>query len=195
MTDKQIEDYQKFMSQFLNLRENEPFKVEQYGKDFEIYFENTPLEIKGGQLFTKDGEPLEFVDRKRLSDLAMHVKDKRGDFFIHGNLGEDFHIYYKGQELMYKDRDFEFPGRKLTNYERIKIMESPDTSSSYLYIITFVHLLHILVSIMYLIKLVIRSFTGRINAENNIALQTGAIFWHFLGLLWLYLLLFLLFIH
>jgi cytochrome c oxidase subunit 3 len=195
MTDNELKDYQNFMSQFLKLDDNKPFEVKQYGKDFEVYFENVPLELNEGQLMTKAGKMLEFVDRKRLHDLAIHVRDERGDFYIKGELGKDFQIYYKGEELQYVDREFKFKGRTLTNYERIKIMETPDTASSYLYLITFVHLLHILVSIIYLIKVVIRSFTGKIDTENNIGLQTGAIFWHFLGLLWLYLLLFLLFIH
>lgn len=195
MTEAQIQEYQKFMAQFLVTNDDDPFKVTQYGKDFVLYFENVPLEFKNGHFETPDGETLSYVDKQRLSYLAIHVRDRRGDFFVKGELGKDFHIFYKGEELEYKDRELRFKGRKLTNYEQIKIMESPDTSSAYLYLITFVHLLHIILTLLYLMRLVIRSFTGRINQENNISLQTGVIFWHFLGLLWLYLLLFLLFIH
>jgi len=77
----------------------------------------------------------------------------------------------------------------------LKAMETSDTASSFLYIITFLHLLHIFVALIYLLRVTIFSFSGRFTQENHISLKTGAIFWHFLGLLWLYLLLFLLFIH
>src|SRR5690606_9357805 len=136
-----------------------------------------------------------YLDRLRLSYLAMNVRDKRGDFFARGEIGKDFHIYFKGTELEYKNRELRLDGVKLQNYMQIKAMESADTASSYLYIITVVHLLHIAVTLLYLIRVVIGSFTGSINQGNSIGLRMGGIFWHFLGILWLYLLLFLLFIH
>jgi cytochrome c oxidase subunit 3 len=123
------------------------------------------------------------------------VRDGRGDFFVKGKLGKDFHIFYKGKELDYKNRELQYEGKKLSKYLQIKAMETSDTASSYLYIITFLHLLHIVVTLIYMLKMTIASFSGRFNADNNLSLRLGAIFWHFLGLLWIYLLLFLLFIH
>jgi len=78
---------------------------------------------------------------------------------------------------------------------QIKVMETADTATSYLYIITFLHLLHIMAAMIYMIKMTIASYSGKFNAKENLSLRLGAIFWHFLGLLWIYLLLFLLFIH
>ena len=195
MNKEQLVSYQGFMSQFLEVSEKESFNAKQYGKDFEIYFLNSPLTQKDGAFHSEEDGKLKYLDRVRLRDLAINVRDGRGDFFIKGDLGKDFHIYYKGKELSYKDRNLQKDGKKLTNYLQIKSMEAADTASSYLYLITFLHLLHIIVTMFYLLKLVIHSFSGRINKEENITLQMGAIFWHFLGLLWLYLLLFLLFIH
>ncbi len=195
MNADELAAYQKFMSQFLVLDEKKPFKVNQYGKDFILYFQNTPLIVKNGVLQTEEGEELKFLDNARLRDLAVNVKDLRGDFFAKGTLGKDFHIYYKGKELTYKDRQLQLDGKKLDSYLQVKSMSSADTASSYLYIITFVHLLHILVTLIFVVKLVIRSFTGGITQENNISIRVGSIFWHFLGVLWIYLLLFLLFIH
>ncbi len=195
MNEKQLAAYQKFMSQFLELDANKPFVVNQYGNDFILYFQNTPMSVKDKLLLTSEGEELKFLDRARLRDLAVNVRDLRGDFYAKGKLGKDFHIYYKGKELGYKDRQLILNGKKLDGYLQVKSMESADTASSYLFIITFVHLLHIFITLFYVAKLVIRSFTGKINPENTIGLKVGAIFWHFLGVLWIYLLLFLLFIH
>ena len=195
MSPKELAEYQKFMSQFLILDDKKSFEVKNYGTDFILYFQNTPMTVKNKTLYTSDDEPLLFLDRARLRDLAVNVRDLRGDFYAKGKLGKDFHIYYKGKELGYKDRQLILNGKRLDGYLQIKSMESADTASSYLFIITFVHLLHILITLFFVVKLVTHSFTGKINAENTISLKVGAIFWHFLGVLWIYLLLFLLFIH
>jgi cytochrome c oxidase subunit III len=43
--------------------------------------------------------------------------------------------------------------------------------------------------------MVIRSFSVKIEQYDYLSIRLGAIFWHFLGGLWMFLLLFLLFIH
>ena len=195
MTDPEMEAYQSFMSQFLEVSEKESFTIKQYGKDFELFFLDTPLTLTDGALFSEEEGELKFLDRVRLRDLAINVRDNRGDFFVKGTMGEDFQVYYKGKELQYENRELKMNGKKLTNYLQIKSMEAADTASSYLYLITFLHLLHVVVTLFYVLKLVRHSFLEKINQDENLTLQMGAIFWHFLGLLWLYLLLFLLFIH
>ncbi len=195
MSPQQREDYRNFMMQFIKTKEGSAFHPEQYGKRFEIYFEDRPLRVLDGKLVNADSTELKYLDNQRLSYLAVNVRDGRGDFFVRGKMGKDFHIYFKGKELEYVDRELRLDGVKLKNYLQIKAMESADTASSYLYIITFLHLLHIIVTLLYLIKVVIRSLSGKINADNSISLRASGIFWHFLGILWLYLLLFLLFIH
>ena len=105
------------------------------------------------------------------------------------------HLYFKGKELQYKDRNLVYNGRVLEPYLQIKAMETADTASSFLYIISFLHILHIAVALIYLLRLTIHSFSGKFSASENLSLRVGGIFWHFLGLLWAYLLLFLIFIH
>ena len=195
MTEVELKDYQSFMSQFIKVDEKKPFEVSQYGKNFILYFENIPMTVENGHLLTSENIDLPYIDRLRLSYLAINVRDLRGDFFVKGELGKDFQIYYKGSELQYKDRQLNKGGKKLSNYLQLKSMEAADTASSYLYMITFLHLLHIIFTLFYLARLVIGSYSGSINSENTIKMRMGAAFWHFLGFLWLYLLLFLLFIH
>lgn len=195
MNDVQLNEYQKFMSQFEVVSETKPFQVNQYGKDFILYFENSPLSLVDGKLRTEDNKDIQYLDRERLAQLARNVGDLRGDFYVKGKLGEDFHVYYKGKELGYKNRELVLDGKQLMNHLQIKSMESADQASSYLYIITFMHLLHVFGTLFYLMRVVIRSFTGGINEENMLRIRMGAVFWHFLGFLWVFLLLFLLFIH
>jgi cytochrome c oxidase subunit 3 len=196
LTESQMKQLQGFTEQFLKVDRKKDLVVgADYGKQFILYYNSQPLGLINGKLCTPDGKEIQYVDEMRLRDLAINIRDGRGDFFVKGEMGKDFHIYFKGKELQYKNRDLYFEGRKLSKYLQIKAMETADTATSYLYIITFLHLLHILVTLIYMTKLTIASFSGKFTAEENLSLRLGGIFWHFLGLLWIYLLLFLLFIH
>ena len=195
LTQNQMKEYQKFMSQFLTFVEDKPFKVSNYGNPFVLYFQQTPVSYTNERLVKEDGEVLIFTDRLRLHQLALNVRDARGDFFARGELGKDFHIYYKGKALEYKNRTLMWEGKKLDNYLQLKATETADTASSFLFIITILHLAHVFVTLFYLLIITIRSFSGRFTSGEHMSLITGSIFWHFLGLLWVYLFLFLVFIH
>jgi len=191
----ELQELQTFMKQFVKVKASGAFPLASGYENFTLYYRNEPMVVVDGELRMKDSSMVLPLDRTRLSALAMHVVDGRGDFFVRGKMGKDFHIYFKGEEMEYKDRSLYWKGKPLDTRLQIKIQESADTSSSYLYLITFMHLAHIVITLLYMISVVIRSFTGRINSVNAIGLKGGAIFWHFLGILWLYLLLFLLYIH
>jgi cytochrome c oxidase subunit 3 len=195
MTTNQMVEFQNFMKQFLIVNREKSYTVKNYGSNFILYYNNQPLGLINEKLCTPDGKEIQYVDQLRLKDVAINVRDGRGDFFVKGQLGKDFHIFFKGKELEYKDRELHFEGKKLSKYLQIKAMETSDTATSYLYILTFLHLLHILATLIYMSRMTIASFSGRFTSDENLSLRLGAIFWHFLGLLWLYLLLFLLFIH
>lgn len=69
-----------------------------------------------------------------------------------------------------------------------------NVSSSFLYVITIAHLAHIIAGITVLIIVLYQNFKGRYSAENSLGLDLGAIFWHFVDALWIYLFLFFYFI-
>ena len=68
------------------------------------------------------------------------------------------------------------------------------TSGSGVYAITFFHLLHILAGLISLGKTANSCSRGKYTRQKKLGFELTAIFWHFLGALWLYLFLFLLFI-
>jgi len=195
LTASEMKRLQEFMGQFMKLTPSQKITLNAASKDFVLYYRDSEMRNLNSELRMNDSSAVNVLDRERLTALSRHILDGRGDFFVRGEMGKDFHIYYKGQEIQYKDRKLYFKGRPLDTRLQIKIMQSADLSSSFLWIITVAHLLHILITLIYISRVVIRSFTGVINSTNAIGLKTGALFWHFLGLLWLYLLLFLLFIH
>lgn len=65
-----------------------------------------------------------------------------------------------------------------------------DPSTSFVYVITGVHLAHLLGGIIYLMYVNVRALGDKYSANNYFALTQCATYWHFLGGLWTYLYLF-----
>ena len=169
--------------------------IKNYGTDFVLLFESEPVAYLNHQLVLPDGKVLDKHDLYRLRKWAEHIRDGRGDFFVKGEYGKDFSVFYKSKELTYKNRTFYLGDQKLSPYLLNKAMDSADTASSYIYVITFLHLLHIVVTLLFMIRTVTYSYLGKYTNGDVIGLKATGIFWHFLDFLWLFLLLFLVFIH
>ncbi len=194
LTDNQFSKIKEFTSQFEDYAINKPLGAIKYGNEFELLYKQEKVSVINGKLSLPDSSELQFVDLIRLKDLAINMRDGRGDFFMKGKLGKDFHVFFKGKELVYENRLWKYHGKKLDDYLQTKPLESPDTSSSYLWIITFLHLGHIIFTLIYMIRIVRASLLGKFTSKDTLSLRLGAIFWHYLGLLWIYLFLFLLYI-
>ena len=69
-----------------------------------------------------------------------------------------------------------------------------NVSTSFLYVITLTHLLHIFAGIIVLGYVLYKNTKGLYTANNHLGMTMGAIFWHFVDVLWIYLFLFFYFI-
>lgn len=69
-----------------------------------------------------------------------------------------------------------------------------NVAGSILYVITFMHFLHIIAGLLAVFFTLIKSLKNKYSPANYLGLSLCAIFWHFLGFLWLILFLFLYFI-
>ncbi|WP_394330331.1 cytochrome c oxidase subunit 3 [Urechidicola croceus] len=67
-------------------------------------------------------------------------------------------------------------------------------SASLLLVISFAHILHVLAGFIVLIVVIYNHFKKRYNATETLGLELGAIFWHFVDILWILLFLFFYFI-
>lgn len=183
-----------FAAQFEQISKKPQTDIKNYGK-YTLMYKNQDVTYKNGSFFIQDTIQFTHVDLIRLEEFSWHIRDGRGDFFHKGKFGKDFKIYYKRKELDYKDRMLIYEGVPLNAPLQLKMNSSSDTATSYLYILTFLHLLHVLVTLIVMLRASIRSFSGRLATDNYLPIRTLGVFWHFLGILWLFLLLFLLFIH
>lgn len=65
---------------------------------------------------------------------------------------------------------------------------------SYVFLIAFVHIVHVVVGLISLLVVFVQQLRGKYTSDNMLGFQLGETFWHFLGFLWIYLILFMYFV-
>jgi cytochrome c oxidase subunit 3 len=66
-------------------------------------------------------------------------------------------------------------------------------TTTFLYIVTVVHLAHLFGGVVSLLIIIYNHFKQKYNSTQTLGIELGAMYWHFLDLLWVYLFLFLYF--
>ncbi|MDT0557714.1 cytochrome c oxidase subunit 3 [Ichthyenterobacterium sp. W332] len=66
--------------------------------------------------------------------------------------------------------------------------------TSFVFLIAFVHVLHIAVGVVCLIVVLVKQLLGKYNSKDMLGFELASNFWHFVDILWIYLFLFLTFV-
>ncbi|RZJ30043.1 MAG: heme-copper oxidase subunit III [Flavobacterium sp.] len=66
-------------------------------------------------------------------------------------------------------------------------------TTTFLYVVTCAHLLHLFGGVISLLIIIYNHFKQKYNSSQTLGIELGAMYWHFLDFLWLYLFLFLYF--
>jgi len=66
--------------------------------------------------------------------------------------------------------------------------------ASFIYVIAGVHIIHVLAGIISLLVVLYNQVKGKYSSEEYLGISLGETFWHFLGILWVYLILFMSFV-
>lgn len=115
---------------------------------------------------------------------------------LSGTYGEDFTINYKGKELIYENDDFYFPNDELREKPlRNEIAIFGNSAGSYIYLLSFVHLIHVVGGILFFIVILLMRNFSVSKTFSPARLRLGAIYWNFVDGLWIFLFLFLLLFH
>ncbi len=125
----------------------------------------------------------------------------KGNFFIgkiadmRGEYGKDYVIMNQGQQLNFIDGNFYAPtDLALAEPLNEKINHNFNMSSGYLYVLTGLHFVHVMVGIIVLLVVLFNAYRNKYSSENPVGVELCSIYWHFLDGLWVYLFFFLLFI-
>jgi cytochrome c oxidase subunit 3 len=128
---------------------------------------------------------------------------EKGNFFSfskvlqnNGVYGADYTIARKGITLEHEDGKFYLPD----DVQRVKplndeMADQSNAASQYIYVLTALHLAHLVFGLLALVFMVVKALMGRYGAGDTVGLWSGTLYWHFLGGLWVVLLSFLILVH
>lgn len=188
-----LAEMKDFLSPLLSIRSENTESIQSYGL-YSLKLNDKALSYQNGRLEIDDLS-LSPVEKSRLWHFAEAIIKDRGDFYIIGEYGKDFTIFYKGQSIDYKNRKFYRDGQEISAYVYSELSASSNRASSFILAFVVIHGLHWFAGIIVLIVLTANAANRKYDAADFIGLKIGSIYWHFLGILWLYLYLFLNFIH
>jgi len=63
-------------------------------------------------------------------------------------------------------------------------------TSTFVYTVTIVHLAHLVAGLIVLLVVIYNHFKQKYTSTQTLGIELGAMFWHFLDILWIYLFLF-----
>ncbi|MCB9183229.1 MAG: heme-copper oxidase subunit III [Flavobacteriales bacterium] len=115
---------------------------------------------------------------------------------IGGTYGVDFSVTKDGKALVpheghwYKADDTAFQ-LQLDQ----EVAEQKDRTGPYFYALTAAHAAHVLFGLLSLLVMLGMALGKRYSAERHVGLWAGAVYWHFLAGLWVFLFLFLKYVH
>lgn len=192
---KKLDDFCKKLMEGSNTRvQNKVFDIPNYGAEFVLKYENQLITYSNGELFY-GAQPLDAVLKGRLYRFSESLLSRRGDFMVVGRYGIDFKISYKGRPVSYENRNFFIDGEPIKAIQLSELNGQQNKSAQYTLIFVLVHVTHLLFGLVALIVIWIRSILGKYSADNYLGIQLGTIYWHFLGILWIYLYVFLILFH
>lgn len=122
--------------------------------------------------------------------LSGKVLDNKGVY------GTDWTIRSKSVPLVLESGSYYHPDDVArTKPLNADLAEQDNGSSSYFYALTAAHLAHLAFGLLSVLIMIVMALRGRYSTNDHAGLWAGATYWHFLGGLWIYLLLFLVFVH
>ena len=175
----------------------------EYGVDFTVRLNNETLEYENNKLYF----PAQYLTQSEVENINKKVFEggqeyeiKKGKIYANGELVDQvsFETYIQlneGIEVHYKKGKWTRLREELNNAQNNEMRQAGNIASSYIYVFTGMHVLHVLIALILLGAVIKRSFKGRYTDKNQLGIEATSIIWHFLGVLWLSLFLLLQFFH
>ena len=112
--------------------------------------------------------------------------------------GVDYTVVQDGTPLNYRPETnqlFASDDMLMAKDITLDVTRTSNASSGYLFILIWIHIVHLALGLAYLVVNGIRVLNGTIHPGDTVRLHTAGVYWHFLGLLWVYLFAFLFLLH
>ena len=168
-----------------------------YGEDFSIALNGEDLIYNKKKLYFPAKE-LSVEERNAISQKVYQSSNeytvKNGQVLLNDQVVSDFEGFFQlkpGINIHIKNNFWERTKEELNASQYAEFYQTSNVSSSFVWVLTFIHFLHLIMSISGIMVVSFRANKGYYNSENTSGLKAIEVFWHFVGLLWLYLYVFL----
>jgi heme/copper-type cytochrome/quinol oxidase subunit 3 len=107
---------------------------------------------------------------------------------LSGEYGKDYYIQYKGDRLD-KVGDEYYMSSDTGRIQPVTqdVVKTFNAAGAMLSVLIYIHIIHLFFGLVYLVVNTIRIYKGSLSKNNWISLYAGGMYWHFMGVLWLYL--------
>ena len=178
----------------------------EYGKDFSVSLNGEELIYEKKKLYFPE-RVLTIEEKKIINQKVFQGGQEyeltNGKVFLQGKEISVFegNFMYKlltnNQVVQIKilNKEWYRMQEELNSNQYAEFFQTANVSSSFVWVMTFIHFVHLLFSLVGLLVVYNRSKKGTYGVENVAGLKAISVFWHFVGVLWLYLYIFLEFIN
>lgn len=136
----------------------------------------------------------QFAGWNQMFTVGNHVQG--GILGLDGTTAKGDIFYYKGEELIEEAGQYYMAADAEKEYPLNDELESAgNNASSYFFVLTGMHLVHVLLGFGLLVYIFFKALKGRYGKENYLGVKLTGRYWHFMGGLWVFIILFLYFIH
>ena len=169
----------------------------EYGKDFSISLNGEDLIYSKKKLYFPEKE-LNSDERnainKKVYQSGKEYIIRSGEVFLDGKEVNDFESNFQldqNIDIEVKNGVWKQTKQELNANQYAEFYQTSNVSSSFVWVLTIIHFLHLILSLSTMAVVINRANKGLYNAENVAGLRAVSVFWHFVGFLWLYLYVFL----
>jgi cytochrome c oxidase subunit 3 len=172
-----------------------------YGEDFSMSLNGEELEYEKKKLFFPAKELTESeknVIDKKVFQAGKEYLIQNGKIFLDEKELDSFESYFElkpGISIHIKNNYWERTREELNSNQYAEFYQTSNVSSSFVWVLTIIHFLHLILSITAILIVTVRTSRGFYGEKNAAGLKAVGAFWHFVGFLWVYLYVFLEFIN
>ena len=168
-----------------------------YGEDFSIALNGEDLIYNKKKLFFPAKE-LTNAEKNAINQKVFQggkeYSIKNSKVYLNDDEISDFDGYFQlkqGINIRIKNSFWERTKEELNPNQYAEFYQTSNVSSSFVWVLTIIHFLHLIFSLTGITIVSFRAKKGYYSSENTAGLKAVGVFWHFVGLLWLYLYVFL----
>ena len=115
---------------------------------------------------------------------------------LNGEYGTNYYFELNGQVLVKEGDNYYFVRPDQSREDKtLEVQTTFNASGAMLSVLIYLHIAHLLFGLIYLVVNLFRLKSGKLNKDNWISLHSNGMYWHFMGILWIYLFFFIFYIY